>query len=118
MPRLATSFAHLNKGCAGRFPAPRGGQGAAGPADGAGSARTRARWPNQGTVASDDWYAKEDPAYFHGPDVLRLHRWHLAVIPYTINRESTMERVIDLGDGIITDDPDLLVLVAKRNGLR
>ena len=29
-----------------------------------------------------------------------------------------MQRVIDLGvDGIITDDPDLLVAVARRNGL-
>jgi glycerophosphoryl diester phosphodiesterase len=83
------------------------------------SANWQVHDPRQGTVSSDDWYAKEDPAYFHGPDVSRLHRWHLAVIPYTINRESTMERVIDLGvDGMITDDPDLLVLVAKRNGLR
>jgi hypothetical protein len=30
-----------------------------------------------------------------------------------------MQRVIDLGvDGIISDDPDTLLLVAKRNGLR
>lgn len=30
-----------------------------------------------------------------------------------------MQRVIDLGvDSIISDDPDLLVVVAKRNGLR
>ena len=29
-----------------------------------------------------------------------------------------MQRVIDLGvDGIISDDPDPLLLVAKRNGL-
>ena len=49
-----------------------------------------------------------------------LQRRHgLKVVPYTINDEATMQRVIDLGvDGIISDDPDLLVLVAKRNGLR
>jgi hypothetical protein len=30
-----------------------------------------------------------------------------------------MQRVIDLGvDGIISDDPVTLILVAKRNGLR
>ena len=43
----------------------------------------------------------------------------LKVIPYTINDEQTMQRVIDLGvDGIISDDPELLIRVAKRNGLR
>ncbi len=41
------------------------------------------------------------------------------MVPCTIDRESTMQRVIDLGvDGIITDDLPLLVTVAKRNGLR
>lgn len=51
------------------------------------------------------------------PVLRRRHR--LQVVPYTINDEATMQRVIDLGvDGIISDDPDLLVLVAKRNGLR
>jgi glycerophosphoryl diester phosphodiesterase len=41
------------------------------------------------------------------------------VIPYTINDAPTMERVIDLGvDGIISDDHELLIEVAKRNGLR
>jgi glycerophosphoryl diester phosphodiesterase len=30
-----------------------------------------------------------------------------------------MQRLINLGvDGIITDDPDLLVSVSRRNGLR
>ena len=43
----------------------------------------------------------------------------VAVVPYTINDEATMQRLIDLGvDGIISDDPDTLVLVAQRNGLR
>jgi glycerophosphoryl diester phosphodiesterase len=45
-----------------------------------------------------------------------LHMRGLKVVPYTGNDEATMERMIDLGvDGIISDDPDLLVLVAKRN---
>jgi glycerophosphoryl diester phosphodiesterase len=35
-----------------------------------------------------------------------------------VDDEAIMQRVIDLGvDGIISDDPDLLGLVAKRNGL-
>jgi glycerophosphoryl diester phosphodiesterase len=52
--------------------------------------------------------------------VATLHdRYKLLVVPYTVNDEATMQRVIDLGvDGIISDDPDLLVAVAKRNGLR
>jgi glycerophosphoryl diester phosphodiesterase len=75
--------------------------------------------PFQGHVASPDWYLKEDPAIFHGPtvDVLQRH-YHERVVPYTIDDEATMQRVIDLGvDGIISDDPDLLLLVARRNGL-
>jgi glycerophosphoryl diester phosphodiesterase len=75
--------------------------------------------PNLGHVVSSDWYAKEDPAMFHGPtvDVLQRH-YHLRVVPYTIDNEQTMQRVIDLGvDGIISDDVDLLLRVAKRNGL-
>jgi glycerophosphoryl diester phosphodiesterase len=75
--------------------------------------------PNLGHVNSDDFYAKEDPAMFHGPtvDVLQRH-YHLRVVPYTIDDERTMQRVIDLGvDGIISDDVDLLLRVAKRNGL-
>jgi glycerophosphoryl diester phosphodiesterase len=75
--------------------------------------------PSQGSVASSDWYAKEDPAIFHGPEVSILQRKDkLRVVPYTINDEATMQRVIDLGvDGIISDDVDLLLRVAKRNGL-
>jgi glycerophosphoryl diester phosphodiesterase len=76
--------------------------------------------PNQGHVTSPDWYLKEDPTYFHGPVIATLQdRYKLKVVPYTINDEATMQRVINLGvDGIISDDPDLLVAVAKRNGLR
>lgn len=40
-------------------------------------------------------------------------------MPYTINDAGIMQRLIDLGvDGIITDDPDLLIAVARRNCLR
>jgi glycerophosphoryl diester phosphodiesterase len=89
----------------------------------AGASTVSANWqvhdPDQGRVASGDWYLRQDPAYFHGPGVPGLHRQGLRVVPYTVNDEATMQRVIDLGvDGIISDDPDLLVLVAKRNGLR
>jgi glycerophosphoryl diester phosphodiesterase len=83
------------------------------------SANWQVHDPNLGHVVSDDFYAKEDPAMFHGPtvDVLQRH-YHLRVVPYTIDDERTMQRVIDLGvDGIISDDVDLLLRVAKRNGL-
>ncbi|MEV6371964.1 glycerophosphodiester phosphodiesterase family protein [Micromonospora musae] len=90
----------------------------------AGAGTVSANWqvhdPAQGTVASADWYLRENPAYFHGPDVRTLqNRDGLKVIPYTIDDASVMQRVIELGvDGIITDDPELLVGVAIRNGLR
>ncbi len=90
----------------------------------AGASIVSANWqvhdPAQGTVAAPDWYLRQNPAYFHGPDVRALqHRYGLKVIPYTVNDPAVMQRVIDLGvDGIITDDPDLLVGVAVRNGLR
>ena len=89
----------------------------------AGASIVSANWqvhdPNQGVVESTDDYVKEDPAYFHGPDVAGLHRQGVKVVPYTIDDPQTMQRVIDLGvDGIISDDPLALITVAKRNGLR
>ncbi|MGS2618314.1 glycerophosphodiester phosphodiesterase family protein [Micromonospora sp. LZ34] len=90
----------------------------------AGAGTVSANWqvhdPVQGTVIDADWYLRENPAYFHGPDVRTLQsRYGLKVVPYTVNDARVMQRVIDLGvDGVITDDPDLLVSVAVRNGLR
>ncbi|MEG3636843.1 glycerophosphodiester phosphodiesterase family protein [Micromonospora palythoicola] len=90
----------------------------------AGASTVSANWqvhdPAQGSVTHPDWYLRQDPTYFHGPDVRTLQaRYGLKVIPYTVNDATVMQRVIDLGvDGIITDDPDLLVAVAVRNGLR
>ncbi|MEW2383915.1 glycerophosphodiester phosphodiesterase family protein [Micromonospora sp. NPDC047707] len=90
----------------------------------AGAGTVSSNWqvhdPAQGIVASADWYLRENPAYFHGPDVRTLQRrYGLSVVPYTVNDATVMQRVIDLGvDGIITDDPDLLIGVAIRNGLR
>lgn len=82
------------------------------------SANWQVHDPNLGRVASSDWYLKEDPAMYHGPSVAEIQRRGLRVVPYTIDDEATMQRVIDLGvDGIISDDVDLLQLVAKRNGL-
>jgi glycerophosphoryl diester phosphodiesterase len=82
------------------------------------SANWQVHDPNQGTVVSSDWYLKEDPAIYHGPPVAEIQRRGLRVVPYTIDHEAIMQRVIDLGvDGIISDDIDLLQLVAKRNGL-
>ncbi|WP_253840422.1 glycerophosphodiester phosphodiesterase family protein [Actinokineospora globicatena] len=88
-----------------------------------GASTVSANWqvhdPAQATVVNPDWYLRQDPSYFHGPDVAGLHRRGLKAIPYTVNDEPTLQRVIDLGvDGIISDDPDLLIAVAKRNGLR
>lgn len=89
----------------------------------AGATTVSANWqvhdPEQGAVESEDWYLRQDPAYFHGPQIDRLHRMGLSVVPYTVNEAATMQRLVDLGvDGIITDDPDTLVAVAKLNGLR
>nr|WP_146605134.1 glycerophosphodiester phosphodiesterase family protein [Jiangella anatolica] len=89
----------------------------------AGAATVSANWqvhdPAQGTVVSPDWYLREDPSYFHGPSVAELQRQGVKVVPYTINDASVMQRLIDLRvDGIITDDPDLLIEVATLNGLR
>ena len=75
--------------------------------------------PNQTTNDTGDFNTKEDPRNYHGPPTPVLQRkYHLRVVPYTVDDEAIMQRVIDLGvDGIISDDPDLLGLVAKRNGL-
>jgi glycerophosphoryl diester phosphodiesterase len=55
---------------------------------------------------------------FHGPDVAGLQRRGLKVVPYTVDDEVTMQHVIELGvDGLISNDVDLLQLVARRNGL-
>ncbi|MDA0161405.1 glycerophosphodiester phosphodiesterase family protein [Solirubrobacter ginsenosidimutans] len=75
--------------------------------------------PTQGKVNSADSYLVEDPAIYHGPPVPTLQARGVKVVPYTVNDQPTIQRVIDLGvDGIISDDPDTLLLVAKRNGLR
>ncbi len=75
--------------------------------------------PGQGTVASPDWYLRENPLYFHGPAIPSLREHGLKVVPYTINDASIMDRLIALGvDGIISDDPDLLVKAAIKAGLR
>jgi glycerophosphoryl diester phosphodiesterase len=90
----------------------------------AGASTVSANWqvhdPRQGTVASTDWYLRQSPSYFHGPAIAVLHRRdRLKVIPYTIDDATIMQRLIDLGvDGLISDDPGLAVLVARRNGLR
>ncbi|MFC4997885.1 glycerophosphodiester phosphodiesterase family protein [Dactylosporangium cerinum] len=89
-----------------------------------GASTVSANWqvhdPAQGTVVSDDWYLRQDPSYFHGPTVDVLHRRDgLKVVPYTVDDEATMDRVIALGvDGIISDDPEKLIAVARRAGLR
>jgi glycerophosphoryl diester phosphodiesterase len=89
----------------------------------AGASIVSANWqvhdPDPPTVVDDDWYIRQDPAYYHGPDVAGLRAQGLKVIPYTIDDPQLMQHVIDLGvDGIISDDPLALIDVAARNGLR
>lgn len=89
----------------------------------AGASTVSSNWqvhdPAQVAFASPDWYLRTDPAYYHGPSVAALQRKGLKVVPYTVNDEATMDRVIALGvDGLISDDPELLVKVARRAGLR
>ncbi|SMD21755.1 Glycerophosphoryl diester phosphodiesterase [Kibdelosporangium aridum] len=90
----------------------------------AGASTVSANWqvhdPKQTKVPSDDWYLRTDPKYYFGPDASVLERkYDLKVVPYTVNDEPTIQRVIDLGvTGIISDDPDVLIAVARRNGLR
>lgn len=53
-----------------------------------------------------------------------LHRAGIAVVPWTVNEPSDMERLLTLGigrlrgDGIITDHPDRLIQVLRARGLR
>jgi glycerophosphoryl diester phosphodiesterase len=83
------------------------------------SANWQVHDPNQRRATSGDWYRKEDPAYFHGPQVPVLRARGLRVVPYTINDEATMDRVIALGvDGIITDDHEALIRASRRAGFR
>jgi glycerophosphoryl diester phosphodiesterase len=89
----------------------------------AGASTVSSNWqvhdPAQVPFTSSDWYLRTDPSYHHGPSVSKLQRYGLKVVPYTVNDEATMDRVIALGvDGLISDDPGLLVAVAKRAGLR
>ena len=84
------------------------------------SANWQVHDPAQPVRADADWYLRTHPDYFHGPRVEVLQRRDgLRVVPYTIDDEAVMQRLIDLGvDRLITDDPGRAVLVARRNGLR
>ena len=56
---------------------------------------------------------------FLGNTVDELKNNGFPVIPWTINRTKTMEKVILLGvDGIITDYPDSLLMVMKKMGIK
>ena len=91
---------------------PRRGRGARSRPTGRCTTRTRARSPRPtGTCG-------RTRPYFHGPAVPVLQDRAEGRAVHG-QRRPTMQRVIDLGvDGIITDDPDLLIQVAIRNGLR
>ncbi|HEV7752057.1 MAG TPA: glycerophosphodiester phosphodiesterase family protein [Baekduia sp.] len=82
------------------------------------SANWQVHDPDQSHVDSPDEYLRTDPAIYHGPTVPQLQDAGLRVVPYTVDDEATMQHVIDLGvDGIISDYPERLQLVAQRNGL-
>jgi len=56
---------------------------------------------------------------FLGNTVNELKNNGFPVIPWTINRTKTMEKIILLGvDGIITDYPDSLLMVMKKMGIK
>jgi glycerophosphoryl diester phosphodiesterase len=75
--------------------------------------------PTQVHLDSPDENLRTDPAGYHGPTVPELQDDGLRVVPYTVNDEATIQHVIDLGvDGVISDFPERLQLVAKRNGLQ
>ncbi|GAA2452064.1 glycerophosphodiester phosphodiesterase family protein [Actinomadura vinacea] len=49
----------------------------------------------------------------------RAHRLGLKVVPWTVDDEATMEKLMDDGvDGLITDYPDRLRAVMERRGMR
>jgi glycerophosphoryl diester phosphodiesterase len=51
--------------------------------------------------------------------VAQAHRMGLKVIPWTVDDEPTMAKLIDDGvDGIITDYPDRLRALMRERGLR
>jgi len=52
--------------------------------------------PNQGTIVLEDWYLRENSAYYHCPTGPELQDSGLEVIPYTFNDAPTIRRVIDL----------------------
>jgi glycerophosphoryl diester phosphodiesterase len=83
------------------------------------SANWQVHDPTQDRFVSTNEYLKTDPALYHGPTVPQLQARGLRVVPYTVNDEPTIQRVIDLGvDGVISDFPERVQLVAKRNGLK
>lgn len=71
-------------------------------------------FPQDGTVA--------DPGYEPYVDATMVrdaHRAGLAVVPWTVDDPDTMRRLVRLGvDGLITDYPDRLREVLRREGLR
>ncbi len=52
------------------------------------------------------------------PFVEAAHRWGIAVHAWTINEQSEMERLLDLGvDGLVSDVPSVLASTLTRRGL-
>lgn len=84
------------------------------------SANWQVHDPRQARVVSSDWYLRTGPAYYFGPDAPTLAaKYGLNVVPYTLDDEAAIQHALDLGvTGIISDDPDLLIAVTRRNGLR
>lgn len=51
--------------------------------------------------------------------VQEAHKYCMKVIPWTVDDEPTMEKLMDDGvDGMITDSPDRLRMVVEQRGLK
>ncbi|MDA2809716.1 glycerophosphodiester phosphodiesterase family protein [Nocardiopsis sp. RSe5-2] len=71
-------------------------------------------FPQDGTVDDPDY----EP-YVTGEMVDRAHERGIAVIPWTVDDEATMHKLMDDGvDGLITDYPDRLRSVMAERGLK
>ncbi|TFV62091.1 UNVERIFIED_ORG: glycerophosphodiester phosphodiesterase [Bacillus sp. AZ43] len=70
--------------------------------------------PQNGTVTDPGYRAYTTPQM-----VADAHEAGMAVIPWTVNDEATMQSLMDMGvDGIITDYPDRLRALMAENGFK
>lgn len=57
--------------------------------------------------------------FYHGNPIQEIQAAGFAVIPWTVNRQRHMEKLLDLGvDGMITDYPDVLLTLLQQRKIR